>query len=95
MVLRELVEELDAVDIDATIYVRNRRAAGPSSEVLVVLEPDDGSSPAEGFGYLLEVSLALEVVDVWRRWRAGAEPTPGDMCRALVFYADNDKYLPV
>ncbi len=45
--------------------------------------------------YYLEVSQAQEVVQVWKEWRGGREPTLADRHEAIRFYAMNDAYLPV
>ena len=44
--------------------------------------------------YLLEVFLAKEVVEVWSKWRNGRNPTALDKCAAVIYYAENDAYLP-
>ena len=44
--------------------------------------------------YLLEVSLAKEVVQVWSEWRDGRRPTAIDKCEAVIYYAEHDAYLP-
>jgi hypothetical protein len=44
--------------------------------------------------YLLEVSLAREVLEVWTAWRDGRRPTISEACEAIIYYASNDAYLP-
>lgn len=60
------------------------------------MEPESGGVPNEAAGmeYLLEVFLAQEVAEVWRRWRPGREPTEDELCQAVIYYAENDAYLP-
>jgi len=96
MKLVDLLQQLDNLDEDQTIYIEEDSWSG-TSEVVVSFEPDDGSIPPEAAGkkYLLEVDLAGEVLEVWSDWRAGREPTPKDMVEAIIYYARNDAYMPV
>lgn len=50
---------------------------------------------AQGMRYLLEVWLAREVIAVWSNWRDGREPTSEEKLAAIVYYAENDAYLPL
>ena len=47
-----------------------------------------------GYDYLLEVALALDVMETWRSWRAGQKPTPEEAAEAVIYYAEHDVYLP-
>lgn len=58
------------------------------------VEPAEGKGPA-GLTYLLEVSLARDVLDVWTSWRNGAQPSPEEAARAVIYYAQHDAYEPV
>jgi len=48
-----------------------------------------------GYAYLLEVSLARGVLDVWASWRNGKQPTPEQAARAVIYYSQHDAYEPV
>ena len=48
-----------------------------------------------GLRYLLEVAVAREAVDVWRAWRPGETPSLGDKLAAIIYYAENDAWLPI
>jgi hypothetical protein len=97
MTLVELLANLRELDDDLAIYSAISPYAGAGTAAVAAREPDDGTVPAEatGMGYLLEVSVAKEVVDVWTHWRPGAIPTPNQMVEAVVHYAVHDAYLPV
>jgi hypothetical protein len=90
--LIEVVAALPITDPEATIYVS--LPITPQSAAIVCPESEDGSSPA-GFEYLLEVSLALQVLDVWSRWRDGRKPTAAEAVQAVIYYALQDAYEPV
>lgn len=96
MTLRELVDRLDQLDEELTLYAVGGPDASPDSPATAAREPEDGSLPpdAEAMDYLLEVADAQEVIDVWRKWRDGREPTADERCQAIVHYARNDAYLP-
>ena len=87
----DVVATLAHADPGATIYVSP--PASPRSESIVCVEADDGRSPA-GFDYLLEVDIALEVLEVWVKWRGGRTPTAAEAVRAVIHYARYDAYEP-
>lgn len=93
--LRELLDRIEAAD-QGTIYAEGGAGASPESPALVAREGDEPepASRADRPGYLLEVSIAREVIQVWSEWRGGAEPTSDERCEAILYYARNDAYLP-
>lgn len=60
----------------------------------MAVEADDGRDPA-GFAYLLEVDIALEVLEVWAEQRGGRTPTADEAVRAVIHYARYDSYEPL
>lgn len=94
MTLSELIEGIDDLGEELTIYAQEPWSEG--SLAVAVAEPEDGSLPVEAAGmrYLLEVPLAKDVLEVWREWRGGAVPSLHDSCEAVIHYAENDAYLP-
>lgn len=55
----------------------------------------EGGTTESGHHYLLEVDLALEVIEVWRSWHAGTPPTAEEATRAVIYYAEHDAYQPL
>ena len=96
MTLRDILERVHELDDDLTIYAEGGANAEMSSRAVVAMEPEGGSLPAEaeGLEYLLEVALAAEVLDVWRQWRDGREPSLQERHEAVTYYAANDAYIP-
>ena len=90
--LRDVVGALDELDEDAVIYTDGRSTAARAA---VVAEGDVEQAKADGLRYFLEVVLAKDAVAVWSEWRGGAEPTTDDKLEAIVYYAQNDAYLPL
>ena len=43
----------------------------------------------------MEVALAREAVDVWQAWRPGERPSLDDKLAAIIYYAENDAWLPI
>src|SRR5260370_35674661 len=76
---------------EATISVAT--PAGPQSKAIVRVEPEEGGDQA-GLTYLLEVSLARDVLQVWTSWRNGRQPTAEEAARAVIYYAQHDEYEP-
>lgn len=95
MKLKEILGRLECFEEGQTIYIKKGRWSG-ESEAFVAFEPDDGSSPpgADGMEYLLELDLAIEVLEVWSEWRDGREPTLQEKVEAVIHYAREDTYLP-
>lgn len=93
--LRELLSSLAQLDDELTIY--STESPTPDSPAIAKVEPESGElrDEATGLVYLVEVFLAKEVAAVWRDWRDGREPTPDELCEAVVFYAERDAYLPI
>jgi hypothetical protein len=83
--LGEIVEELEVLEQDATIY-----AAKPWSvdaRAVVAVEPEDGSLPDEeaaGIEYFLEVDIALEAASV---------TDVGTRFERVLHYKENDAFL--
>ena len=86
---------------ELTIYAKR---IGPEwtldSEGVAVVPNEDGNmspSPpgAESMEYFLEVSIAKEVAEVWVEYRtqSGRATSPEEICKAVIYYADNDAYL--
>jgi hypothetical protein len=91
--LAAFLDHIDDLPDDFTLYVAN---SGPMSGEIAALaqpEPSDGAAPT-GFRYLLEVSLAREAIEVWSEWRSGRQPDSGDKADAVIYYAENNAYMP-
>ena len=94
MTLAEAIERLEEFDADQIIYAVNTT---PVSEAVVDYETDDGDVPASanGMRYLLEISLARDAIRVWSEWREGRQPTLDEKVQAVIYYAENDAFMPV
>ena len=90
--LRDVVEALDELDDEGTIYTDG---SSPAARAAVVTDTSDEGAKAEGLRYFLEVALAKEAVLVWSEWRGSAEPTLDDKLMAVSYYATHDAYLPL
>jgi hypothetical protein len=86
--LRDVIGRLDEFAEDETIYAES---AAPEAEALVADERE-GPDPLP---YLLEVALAREAIDVWKAWRPGQTPSLDEKVAAVIYYAQNDAWLPV
>jgi hypothetical protein len=86
--LREVIGRLDEFADDRTIYAES---AAPTAEAIVASEPEQ----AGPLPYLLEVTLAREALEVWEAWRPGQTPSLEDKVAAVIYYAQNDAWLPV
>ena len=95
MTLRDLLDALGELDDDGTIYAEGGANARPDSAAVARREYDAVPEASGTLSYVLEVSEAKEVIDVWRDWRGGAEPSSDDRYAAVLHYAATDAYLPV
>ena len=89
--LGRLLVSIEDLDPDATIYASKSRPLSFRSRAVAAVE---GSTIPEGLTYLLEVSLARDVIAAWSLHRNGRRPSPDDLVAAVVYYADHDAYLP-
>ena len=66
LALGDLLERIDELKPEATIYAVGGKHATCGSLAIAVIEPPDGSTPkgTEGMAYMLEVSFAKEA-RVW------------------------------
>jgi hypothetical protein len=92
MKLSEIVANLDKTDEDWTIFADRSAPVGPATRAQVAAA--DGEAP-DGLQYLLEVYLAKEALEVWSRWRDGREPSLTEACKAVIWYAEHDAYMPL
>lgn len=94
--LAEVLTKLDDLDDDLTIFTAISPYASADTTAVVARELDDGSVPGEaaGMGYFLEVSVAKDVVEVWKAWRPDRNPSARQLVEAVVHYAVHGAYLP-
>ena len=99
--LKELVRRLndfprgDRYEVGPAIFAK-RPWNSASPAVVLNEEALDGVAPSKPeYTYLLEVSIAREVLDVWSNWRGGQVPTADEAVEAIIHYAVNDAYQPV
>ena len=92
LTLRDVITRLDEFGDDVTIYVER---PDPAARAVVAMEPEDGGVPPEASGlvYFLEVQLAKEAIDVLRA-RSERAPTADETFAAVIYYAQNDAWLP-
>jgi hypothetical protein len=96
MKLIELIDNLDGLGDDLTIYIASNE---PVREVIEAMTGsiqeniETGKTPI-GMEYFLEANLAKEVIEVWEFWRNGKKPTLHEKFQALVYYFNHDAYMP-
>lgn len=88
--LGALLESIDGLDGEATIYALPDRPLSSESGAVAAFE---GSTIPEGLTYLLEVFLARDVIETWSIHRQGRVPDSEERVTAVVYYADRDAYL--
>ena len=91
--LSELIRRLDELDDDATLFAARPWSAG--SDAACAVEDHESKEAVEaGMTYLLEVSMAQEVVHTWGAWHGGRTPSTTEAVRAVIYYAEHDTYPP-
>jgi hypothetical protein len=93
--LGSLVDEIERLDDNLTIYAEANPDWTEFSAAVACHDPLDGSLPMEAAGkkYFLEIWIAKEVIEVWKEWRGGRSPSSSEKCEAVIYYAKNDSYL--
>jgi len=87
MTLRDVVARLDEFEAGETIF-----AESPTPTARAEVARED--TPPAHLHYLLEVDIAREAIEVWQAWRPGQTPTLEDKLAAVIYYAENDAWLP-
>lgn len=89
--LGEIIANLSEFDPDETIYATEPWTE--KSTAIVAMEPEDADLPEEairaGMAYLLEIFIALEVIEDWLPTQDGI-PTSTEICNRVIEYAIND-----
>jgi hypothetical protein len=97
MKLIDLLDNINQFDDDSVIFVPINSRPNEDSEVMVSkivnIDGPPGIQTPEGMKYLLEVEVAKEVIQVWKNWRNGKEPSPLEKYQAVLYYVENDAYL--
>jgi hypothetical protein len=95
MKLREVIDNLEQFDDDLVVFVSTESVWNPDSEAVLIPSPNlaERTGQLPRFSYFLEVEIAKDVLDVWRKWRNNREPTGEERLEAVLFYAENDTYL--
>ncbi len=92
MKLSEIVANLDNTDEDWTIFADRSAPFGPDTAAQVAVAEGEA---LEGLQYVLEVYLAKEALEVWTKWRDGRKPSLTEACKAVIWYAEHDAYMPL
>jgi hypothetical protein len=91
MKLIDLVTRLDALDVEATIYVGQPWSA--DSAAIADVEPAAGGAPEsalrEGLVYFIEVAVARDFLEDWVS-SLDSVPSPLERCIRLIRYAMDD-----
>jgi hypothetical protein len=97
MKLIDLLDHIDQYGDDSAIFIPVNSSPNEDSEAsvrkVIITDEPPGIETPEGMRYLLEVELVKEVLQVWKDWRNGKEPSPHEKYMAVLYYADNDAYL--
>lgn len=82
--LKNIIDSIDAVDSEATIFAEQPWT--PDSEVIVCLSSENSLHPpeAKGMPYFLEVSIAKDLKEDMGNME------PEALCRRIIEYAVND-----
>ena len=96
MKLIDVVDNINQMDENSVIFIAENDLVNEDTNATIIpdsLLPGNGRAP-EGLKYLLEVNLVKELIDVWRNWRSGKEPTRKEKYLAFVYFIEHDAYLP-
>lgn len=100
MTLYEVAEQLERLPDDETIYaVGYYEGWGPDTFAMVRVSPEDCRIRQVFDGiemcYVLEVNLAKEIVEAYQEHHQVSTPSIEQKLRAILYYAENDCYLPL
>lgn len=92
MTIMEIISRLDQIDDSLTICAFKDPSWRPESPA--ELCPANRAPAGCKFPYFLEISIAKNVLRAWSYARNGRLPDLSECCRALIYYAENDAYIP-
>lgn len=96
MDLREIINNVENISNELVIFATKGNNWLVDAPAALVLASDmEQVASLEGLVYFLEVETAKDVLEVWKHWRAGRDPSEAERIDALLFYADNDAFLKV
>jgi len=93
--LSELVNNLNKMDDESTVYLISTPNQNDDFEVVVLSLNDEGAEKMMGYTYFLEIAIMKEIIVVWRDWRKGKTPSLNEKVDAIKYYAKHDTYQPV
>jgi hypothetical protein len=93
--LLDLVGDLDRIHDDLVICTPDAQHCTPESPAF--LRKTGDFTPGDRGGilneYLLEVTIARDVIRAWAFARGNRMPNLRQKCEAIIYYAKNDAYL--
>ena len=89
MKLIDAVQQIDALDANATLYVRHPWEPSSDTEIAVEGTDDEEKLRSDGLSYFLEVLIAKDFLIGWQQTQRRA-PTVKQSCNRLIEYATND-----
>lgn len=93
MNLSQLIMQLDDLDDHFIIYAEQNPVWHSTSEAILISCEQNPKLEGNGKKYLLEVNVAKEVIEVWKKWHC-REPSIEEKISAIIYYAQNDAYIP-
>jgi hypothetical protein len=91
--LRELLDLLDGLGGDLTIYAAKPWTCESAAIAAAQNDPEVRAALAGGMAYLLEVDVARDVLEAWHEWRPGRMANSDERCAAVIHCAKYDAYL--
>ena len=96
MKLREILANYANLDDDYLIFAEADPVWTCDSEAMLIPYSEDLGTSLEVEGiemrYVLEVYLVKEVMEDWCEWRNCLGPTLEQICRVIIYYAENDAF---
>lgn len=93
--LAEIIEQIDNLGDNLTIYAHKNpvwNIDSPAALIEMDEFEDEEPEPHGEMDYFLEVDIAREVLEIWRKQRDGRKPTEQEKFEAILYYAENDAY---
>jgi len=91
--LADVLLGIAAFDDELTMYVPSGQPIGPNA--IVTLLHEEIHDVPKGMVYFLEPRSVRDVLDAWRSWRHGKEPTPEEAVKAVAYYSEHDAFIPL
>lgn len=93
LTLREVVERVLSYEDGLVLYIPASGKVSPDTAVIVDEYAGPRAAPP-GMREMMSIEDVKTTLEAWSRYHPGKEATVDDGCAAVIYFHENDAYLP-